>query len=93
LYINLIIIILIITAAKHETPNIDPYNTSFMIPITIVGIHPVNSGLCNIQNVNEITPSRGAISSDPVGIIGVTDTILNSEIIEKGIVLYVFNII
>jgi hypothetical protein len=62
-----------------------------MIPITIVGIHPVNSGLCNIQNVNEITPSRGAISSDPAGIIGATDTMLNIKIIKKGVVLYVFN--
>tara|TARA_B110000238_G_C16100125_1_gene427886 strand:+ start:665 stop:850 length:186 start_codon:yes stop_codon:yes gene_type:complete len=58
----------------------------------IVANHPNNSGLCTIQNDKEITPNSGAISSDPLGIIGDIDTILNIIVIKKGINFLVFNI-
>jgi hypothetical protein len=77
--------------AKHETPSIDPYNESLKTPIIIKAIQPILSGLYIIQKAKDIIPNRGAISSEPVGIIGDTETKLNIKVIKIGIILYKFN--
>tara|TARA_B110000444_G_scaffold212260_1_gene208490 strand:+ start:466 stop:711 length:246 start_codon:yes stop_codon:yes gene_type:complete len=77
--------------AKHETPSTDPYNESLKTPIIIKAAQPILSGLYTIQKANDITPKRGAISSEPVGIIGDTETKLKIKVIKIGIILYKFN--
>jgi hypothetical protein len=83
----LININLTIIADKHATPNKEPYNTSLKIPIIITGIHPMNSGLCTIQKDKDITPNKGVISSLPLGMIGIKDTILKIKVNNTGNIL------
>jgi hypothetical protein len=77
--------------AKHDTPSTDPYNESLKTPIIIKAMKPILSGLYIIQNANDITPNRGAISSVPAGIIGDTETKLKIKVIKIGIILYKLN--